>query len=84
MKGDEQPRPDKALLEKLPKAKLIAMILEQREEMRIRLEAHTFCIGDFSMSVVLYGSVVSRRRLQSLEPPCMCVTQANRSFLEVE
>ncbi len=38
MKGDEQPRPDKALLEKLPKAKLIAMIIEQREETRVRLE----------------------------------------------
>ncbi|MCP4286655.1 MAG: transposase, partial [Gammaproteobacteria bacterium] len=38
VKGNGQPGPDKAGLEKLPKAKLIAMILEQREEMRIRLE----------------------------------------------
>ena len=36
--GHGQPGPDKAGLEKLPKAKLIAMILEQREDTRIRLE----------------------------------------------
>ena len=34
----DQPGPDKAGLEKLPKAKFIAMILEQREDTRIRLE----------------------------------------------
>jgi len=34
----DNPGPDKAWLETLPKAKLIAMILEQREDMRIRLE----------------------------------------------
>ena len=38
VKGNGQPAPDKAGLEKLPKAKLIAMILEQREDTRIRLE----------------------------------------------
>ena len=34
----DKPGPDKARLEKLPKAKLITMILEQREDTRIRLE----------------------------------------------
>ena len=38
VKGNGQPGPDKAELEKLSKAKLIAMILEQREDTRIRLE----------------------------------------------
>ena len=38
VKGHGQPGPDQAGLEKLPKAKLIAMILEQREDTRIRLE----------------------------------------------
>jgi hypothetical protein len=38
VKGHGQPGPDKAWLEKLPKAKLIAMILEQHEDTRIRLE----------------------------------------------
>jgi hypothetical protein len=38
VKGHGQPGPDKAELEKLPKAKLIAMILKQREDTRIRLE----------------------------------------------
>ena len=38
MKGHGQPGPDQAGLEKLPKAKLIAMILEQREDTRSRLE----------------------------------------------
>ena len=38
VKGHGQTGPDKAELEKLPKAKLIAMILEQREDTRIRLE----------------------------------------------
>jgi hypothetical protein len=33
--------PDKAWLETLPKAKLIAMLLEQREDTRIRLEEKT-------------------------------------------
>jgi len=37
-KGNGQPGPDKAALEKLPKNKLIAMILEQREDTRLRLE----------------------------------------------
>ncbi len=39
VKGHGQPGPDQAWLEKRPKAKLIAMILEQREDMRIQLEA---------------------------------------------
>ena len=34
----DKPGPDKAGLSILPKAKLIAMILEQREDTRIRLE----------------------------------------------
>ena len=38
VKGHGLPGPEKAGLEKLPKAKLIAMILEQREDTRIRLE----------------------------------------------
>ena len=38
VKGNGQPGPDKAGLSILPKAKLIAMILAQREDMRIRLE----------------------------------------------
>ena len=38
VKGNAQPGPDKAGLEKLPKDKLIVMILEQREDTRIRLE----------------------------------------------
>jgi len=38
VKGHGQPGPDKAWLEKLPKAALIVMILKQREDARIRLE----------------------------------------------
>jgi len=38
VKGNGQPGPDKAGLSILPKAKLIAMILEQREETSILLE----------------------------------------------
>ena len=38
VKGNRQHFPDKAGLETLPKAKLIAMILEQREDTRIQLE----------------------------------------------
>ena len=38
LKGHGQGGPSKAGLEKLPKAKLIAMILEQREDTRLRLE----------------------------------------------
>ena len=38
VKGHGQPGPDQAWLEKRPKAKLIAMILEQREDTRIQLE----------------------------------------------
>ena len=38
VKGIGQPGPDKAGLEKLPKAKLIAMILEQREDTGIQLD----------------------------------------------
>jgi hypothetical protein len=37
VKGHGQPGPDKARLSILPRAKLIAIILEQREEARIRL-----------------------------------------------
>ena len=40
--------PDKAGLAKLPKAKLIAMILEQREDARIRLEAKDQQITELS------------------------------------
>jgi len=38
VKGPGQPAPDKAGLAKLPKAKLIAMLLAQREDTRLRLE----------------------------------------------
>ena len=38
VKGNRQHCPDKAGLEKLSRAKLIAMILEQREDTRIQLE----------------------------------------------
>ena len=38
MKGNGQLGLDKAGLAKLPKAKLIAMLLEQREDTRLRLE----------------------------------------------
>ncbi len=38
MKSNVQPGPDKAQLQRLPKAELIAMILEQREDMLIQLE----------------------------------------------
>ena len=38
VKANGQGGPDKAGLEKLPKAKLIAMLLQQREDTRLRLE----------------------------------------------
>ena len=48
MKGTGHPGPDKAGLEKLPKATLIALILEQREAMRSRLEEKDQQIAELS------------------------------------
>lgn len=67
VKGNGQPGPDKAGLEKLPKAKLIAMILEQREETRIRLEEKDQQITELSEQLAkLQGEIDKEKTGQKI------------------
>ena len=54
--------PDKAGLEKLPKAKLIAMILEQREDARIRLEAKDQQITELSEQLAKLQEKIDKKK----------------------
>lgn len=68
VKGNGQPGPDKAGLEKLPKAKLIALILEQREEMRIRLEEKDEQIAELSEQLAkLQGEIDTEKAGQKIK-----------------
>ena len=58
VEDNRQHCPDKAGLEKLPRAKLIAMILEQREDTRIQLEEKDKQITELSKQLAkLQGAV---------------------------
>ena len=60
--------PDKAGLAKLPKAKLIAMILEQREDARIRLEAKDQQITELSEQLAkLQGEIDQEKAGQKIK-----------------
>ena len=68
VKGNGAPGPDKAGLEKLPKAKLIAMILEQREDMRIRLEEKDKRITELSEQLAkLQGEIEQEKAGQKIK-----------------
>ena len=68
VKGDGAPGPDKAGLEKLPKAKLIAIILEQREDMRIRLEEKDKRITELSEQLAkLQGEIDQEKAGQKIK-----------------
>ena len=54
--------PDKAGLAKLPKAKLIAMILEQREDARIRLEAKDQQITELSEQLAKLQEKIDKKK----------------------
>jgi len=51
VKGNRQHCPDKAGLEKFPRAKLFAMILEQREDTRIQREEKDRRITELSEQI---------------------------------
>jgi TolA-binding protein len=64
----DNPGPDKAGLERLPKAKLIAMILEQREETRIRLEEKDQRITELSEQLAkLQGEIDKEKAEQEIK-----------------
>jgi len=64
----DKPGPDKAGLEKLPKAKLIAMILEQREDTRIRLEEKDQQITELSEQLAkLQGEIDQEKAGQKIK-----------------
>jgi hypothetical protein len=68
MKGNGQPGPDKAGLSILPKAKLIAMILEQREDTRIQLEEKDKQITELSEQLVkLQGEIDKEKTGQKIK-----------------
>ena len=68
VKGNGQPGPDKAGLEKLSKAKLIAMILEQREDTRIRLEEKDKQITELSEQLAkLQGEIDKEKTGQKIK-----------------
>ena len=68
VKGNGAPGPDKAGLEKLPKAKLIAIILEQREDMRIRLEEKDKRITELSEQLAkLQGEIEQEKAGQKIK-----------------
>ena len=67
-KGNGQPGPDKAALEKLPKNKLIAMILEQREDTRLRLEEKDRQITELSEQLTkLQGKIDKEKAGQKIK-----------------
>lgn len=67
-KGNGQPGPDKAGLSILPRAKLIAMILEQREDTRIQLEEKDQRITELSEQLVkLQGEIGEEKAAQKIE-----------------
>jgi len=67
VKGIGQPGPDKAGLSILPKAKLIAMILEQREDTRIRLEEKDQQITELSEQLAkLQGEIDEEKTGQTI------------------
>jgi len=64
----DKPGPDQAGLEKLPKAKLIAMILEQREDTRIRLEEKDKQITELSEQLAkLQGEIDKEKAGQKIK-----------------
>ncbi len=68
VKGHGQPSPDKAGLSILPKAKLIAMILEQREDTRIRLEEKDELIAELRKQLAkLQGEIDKERAGQKIQ-----------------
>ena len=68
VKGRGQPSPDKAVLSILPKAKLIAMILEQREDTRIRLEEKDELIAELRKQLAkLQGEIDKERAEQKIQ-----------------
>ena len=68
VKGNGQSTPDKAGLEKLPKAKLIAMILEQREDTRIQLEEKDKQINELSEQLFkLQGEIDKEKAGQKIK-----------------
>ena len=68
VKGNGQPGPDKAGLSILPKAKLIAIILEQREDMRIRLEEKDKRITELSEQLAkLQGEIEQEKAGQKIK-----------------
>jgi transposase len=68
VKGNGLPGPDKAGLEKLPKAKLIAIILEQREDTRIRLEGKDKQITELSEQLAkLQGEIDQEKAGQKIK-----------------
>jgi len=62
LKGPGQAAPDKAGLAKLPKAKLIAMLLAQREDTRIRLEEKDQRIAELSEQLAKLQAELDQQR----------------------
>jgi len=62
VKDNGQPGPDKARLSILPKAKLIAMILEQREDMRIQREEKDKQITELSEQIAKLQSEIDKEK----------------------
>ncbi len=64
----DKPGPDKARLEKLPKTELIAMILEQRDDTRIRLEEKDKQITELSEQLAkLQGEIDKEKAEQKIK-----------------
>jgi hypothetical protein len=68
VEDNRQHCPDKTGLEKLPRAKLIAMILEQREDTRIQLEAKDRQIAELSEQLAkLQGEIDKEKTGQKIK-----------------
>ena len=82
VKGNGAPGPDKAGLEKLPKAKLIAMILEQREDMRIRLEEKDKRITELSEQLAkMQGEIDQEKAGQKIKDITLTLTKSDPFML---
>jgi TolA-binding protein len=68
VKGKVHPGPDKAELQRLPKAELIAMILKQREDTRIQLEEKDKRITELSEKLAkLQGEIDEQKTEQKVK-----------------
>ena len=65
VRGKGQSGPDRAALKKLPKSQLIAMILDQREEMRTRLEEKDKLVAELREQLAQLQGKIDKKKAEA-------------------